>query len=248
VASIESLDSRCLDLLRQDGKDREHRVRAAVDAHAALLFQLELPAGADADGVIDALASEGSDTTGPVGRLCRLLGESGALHTLEVALPGDERRTAQLLAVREAVPVSVNHRIASVQRSGHPQVRKTAADMVVPFEHLPDIVAAYRREMTERALDHAIWGHVSDGNLHVNVLPRNADDVAKGDAAILAFGREVVRVGGSPLAEHGVGRNPQKQALLEMLYGTEGVAAMRATKSALDPDGRLAPGVLWPRA
>jgi D-lactate dehydrogenase (cytochrome) len=149
--------------------------------------------------------------------------------------------------VREAVPVAVNHRVAAVQRSGQTRVRKTAADMIVPFVALPDMLAAYRRVLTERGLDHAIWGHVSDGNLHVNVLPRQDADVESGDAAILELGREVIARGGSPLAEHGTGRNPQKQALLHALYGDDGIAAMRRVKEALDPDGKLAPGVLFPK-
>jgi D-lactate dehydrogenase (cytochrome) len=248
ASAIEFMDARCLELLREEGKDHEHRVRLNVDARAALLFQVELPEESDADRVIDDLATGGSGSGGPVARLCRLLGEAGVLESLEVALPGDERRASPLLGVREAVPLAVNHRVAAAQRSGHPQVRKTAADMIVPMAALSDMLAVYRGELARRGLDHAIWGHISDGNLHVNVIPRNAEDVAAGDAAILELGREVIRRGGSPLAEHGTGRNPQKQALLEMLYGASGLAAMRAVKNALDPEGKLSPGVLWPLA
>ena len=70
-------------------------------------------------------------------------------------------------------------------------------------------------------------------------------DVESGEAAILTFGREVIRLGGSPLAEHGVGRSPVKQQLLLELYGGDGVDAMRRVKRALDPDFKLAPGVLF---
>ena len=54
-------------------------------------------------------------------------------------------------------------------------------------------------------------------------------------------------MGGCPLAEHGVGRNPVKQELLRMLYGDAGVEAMRQLKLSLDPDWKLASGVLFPR-
>ncbi|MNC96859.1 hypothetical protein D3C83_143360 [compost metagenome] len=53
-------------------------------------------------------------------------------------------------------------------------------------------------------------------------------------------------MGGCPLAEHGVGRNPIKQELLRRLYGTAGVYAMRAIKLSLDPHGLLASGVIFP--
>jgi FAD/FMN-containing dehydrogenase len=97
------------------------------------------------------------------------------------------------------------------------------------------------------ALDGAVWGHISDGNLHPNVIPQSAGDVAKGMEAVLAIGREAMRLGGAPLAEHGVGRNRVKQQLLHELYGDSGIAAMRRVKAALDPHWKLAPGVLFPR-
>jgi len=55
----------------------------------------------------------------------------------------------------------------------------------------------------------------------------------------------VVRLGGSPLAEHGVGRSAVKQALLRQLYGDDAIEQMRAIKRALDPEWKLAPGVLF---
>jgi len=105
----------------------------------------------------------------------------------------------------------------------------------------------YRDAFASRGLDFAVWGHISDGNVHPNVLPRSYHDVEEGKNAILEFGREVARLGGCPLAEHGVGRNPVKQALLRGLYGDQGMAEMRAVKQALDPDWKLAPGVIFPR-
>ncbi len=73
------------------------------------------------------------------------------------------------------------------------------------------------------------------------------DDVVKGKETILELGREAARLGGCPLAEHGVGRNPVKQALLQQLYGEAGIDEMRAVKRALDPAWKLAPGVIFGR-
>ena len=47
-----------------------------------------------------------------------------------------------------------------------------------------------------------------------------------------------------PLAEHGVGRSPLKQALLREFYGDTAIGEMRAIKRVLDPGGKLAPGVI----
>ena len=78
------------------------------------------------------------------------------------------------------------------------------------------------------------------------MIPRNEEDVRLGQAAIRECGRTIIAMGGSPLAEHGVGRSPTKQALLRDLYGDEGIEQMRRVKAALDPEWRLAPGVLFP--
>ena len=62
----------------------------------------------------------------------------------------------------------------------------------------------------------------------------------------LAIAHDVVAMGGAPLAEHGVGRSALKQELLRELYGKDGIEQMRQVKRALDPEGKLAAGVLFP--
>ncbi len=177
-----------------------------------------------------------------------MLDRAGVLADTELALPHDRRRAADLLAVREAVPAGVNQRISTAKRTIDARIEKTAGDMVVPFERCGEMMAIYRQGFESRGLDYAIWGHLSDGNVHPNVIARSYDDVVKGKDAMLEFGRHVASLGGCPLAEHGVGRNPVKQALLRQLYGDAGIAEMRAVKHALDPGNRLAPGVIFPKA
>ena len=51
---------------------------------------------------------------------------------------------------------------------------------------MEDRLRVLRRAIFERhALDHAIWGHVSDGNLHPNALPRSRKDMDNARAAQL---------------------------------------------------------------
>lgn len=247
VSAIEHMDRRCIDIVREDGADRRSGVTLAADAGVALFVHVELPAGATAEALYDEVASALSpmapDT--PMTRLCRLLDRHDVLDRTELAMPGDRARLEQLLAVREAAPTGVNRRVGFAKRDVDARIEKTAADMIVPFDALGEMMAIYRDGFAERGLDFAIWGHISDGNLHPNVLPRSYDDVVAGKAAIAAFGREAVRLGGCPLAEHGVGRNAVKQQLLADLYGQAGLADMRAIRDVLDPERRLAPGVLF---
>jgi D-lactate dehydrogenase (cytochrome) len=169
-----------------------------------------------------------------------------ALDDTEVAMPGDRRRAQQFFDLREAVPSAVKQRIGVAKETIDPAIEKTAADMVVPFERFADMLALYHQGYDRRGLDYAIWGHISDGNVHPNVIPRSRAEMNAGREAILEFGRAVIAQGGCPLAEHGVGRSPLKQKLLALLYGERGIAEMQAVKRALDPEWRLSPGVLFP--
>lgn len=249
VAAIEHVDRRCLEILHEDGADRRCDVRVPAGTALALLVQMELPAGtseADAFARIEDSLSAGGERT-VLGRVCRLLHAHGVFDAAEMALPGQARRAEQLIALREAVPAGVNARVGRAQQAIDPRIAKTAADMIVPFERFAEMMDIYRAGFASRGLDFAVWGHISDGNVHPNVLPRAYADVERGKEAILFFGREAARLGGCPLAEHGVGRNPVKQALLRGLYGDAGIEEMRAVKRALDPGWKLAPGVIFPR-
>lgn len=247
VAAVEHMDARCLSLLREDGADRANGVTWPERSSMALLVTLELPAGTTTAHAFDEIgrARESNAPDTPMVRFCRMLDAAGVLDDVEIAVPGDRRRAAQLLALREAVPAGVNQRVGRAKRSIDPRIEKTAADMVVPFDRFAEVLDLYDAEFARRGLDAAVWGHISDGNVHPNVIPRSFADVESGKEAIAVFGREVIRLGGSPLAEHGVGRNRVKQQLLQELYGDAGIEAMRAVKRAIDPDWKLAPGVVF---
>jgi D-lactate dehydrogenase (cytochrome) len=248
ACAIEHMDRRSLEILREDGADRRNNVSIPDGTDLALMVQLELTAETDAAAAFEQIqGSLGSTGDSPLASFCQLLDRAGVLADAELALPHDRRRAADLLAVREAVPAGVNQRISTAKRTIDARIEKTAGDMVVPFDRCAEMMALYREGFASRGLDYAIWGHLSDGNVHPNVIPRSYDDVVKGKEAIFEFGRHVARLGGCPLAEHGVGRNPVKQSLLRQLYGDAGIAEMRAVKQALDPGNRLAPGVIFPR-
>ena len=246
VSAIEHMDARCLALLREDGADRANGFDAA-HVTMALLVTIELPPGTAADQAYDDIgrARERDAPDTPLGRFCRALDTAGVLEDVALAAPGDRARAQQLLAIREAVPDAVNRRIGRAKRTIDERIEKTAADMIVPVDRLDDFLATCDAAFGQRGLDVAVWGHISDGNLHPNVIPRSMADVESGKAAILELGREAIRLGGSPLAEHGVGRNAVKQKLLEELYGREGIDDMRRVKRAIDPEWKLAPGVLF---
>jgi FAD/FMN-containing dehydrogenase len=87
-----------------------------------------------------------------------------------------------------------------------------------------------------------VFGHLGEGNLHVNVL--DADDHA--EQVTEAVLRLVADRAGSISSEHGVGR--AKARWLSLSRSAEEIAAMQRIKNALDPAGTLNPGVLLPHS
>jgi D-lactate dehydrogenase (cytochrome) len=246
VASIEHMDARSLQLVREDGLDRAAGVSLPVDARMALLLGIELPPDTTAREIFEQIGSAREPTAPdtPILRFCTLLNRFDVLDSVEIAVPGDTLRHRQFIALRESVPAAVNARVGRAH-ARDARIEKTAGDLLVSFDQLEAFTSHCAGEMHRRGLDVAIWGHMSDGNIHPNVIPRGYEDVEAGRAALLELGKEAIRRGGVPLAEHGVGRNPIKQRLLLELYGEGGVEEMRRTKRALDPEWKLAPGVIF---
>jgi D-lactate dehydrogenase (cytochrome) len=232
VSAIEYIDGRALAKTPDEAFERAGVVRP-TPASAALLVQIEIP---------------GADDHAALQRLTEVLATCGVDDVPYFAAPGDERGGRRLLELREAVPSAINALVAAAKARVDPQIQKTAADLVVPFERLEESIALFRKSLENRGLDYALWGHASDGNLHPNVVPRSMNDVERGRDAILEMARGVIAMGGAPLAEHGVGRSALKQQLLRELYGDKGIDEMRAVKRALDPTWKLSPGVLFPES
>lgn len=93
-----------------------------------------------------------------------------------------------------------------------------------------------------------IWfGHIGDGNLHINVL--RPDDLA--EDAFIAQCEHVTRLlaatlqrhGGSISAEHGIGL--VKRAYLQSTRGAAEIALMKGVRNVFDPNGILNPGKLF---
>jgi D-lactate dehydrogenase (cytochrome) len=228
VAAVEYIDPPSLAVLPGETFARAQVARPAA-ASGLLLIQVEIDH--DVEPAVEALQ--------------HVLDAEQVDADPVVALPDDPSGAARLFALREAVPAAVNARIGAAQLHDA-AVQKTAGDMIVPFDRLGEWLARCRDEFARRGLEYAIWGHISDGNLHPNVIPASADQAESGRDALREIARTAMAMGGAPLAEHGVGRNPLKQELLRMMYGDAGIERMRATKRALDPTWKLAPGVLFP--
>ena len=118
-------------------------------------------------------------------------------------------------------------------------------DVTLPLAQLAAFCDDVRTVVTSVAPDaHAyLFGHVGDGNVHVNVVGVEGGGIVPDsvDGAVLGL---VAERGGSISAEHGIGT--AKKAFLRLSRSAEEIDAFRAIKSALDPAGILNPNVLLP--
>jgi FAD/FMN-containing dehydrogenase len=178
---------------------------------------------------------------------------------LLVEVDGASDPIPELAAAVEAASALVRDAVLAEEEAGRERLwrlreRQTESVSAEGVPHKLDVavpigrLAAYERDVRDAIAAVAptartyLYGHVLDGNLHVNVLGPPPDDDAV-DGAVL---RLAIEMGGTVSAEHGIG--VAKVGWLEADRGPADVAAMRAIKRALDPDGILNPGVLFPEA
>ena len=167
--------------------------------------------------------------------LADALGGLDGLRDAVVASGAADRR--RLWALREGHTEAVGQ---AVGRDGPP----VKLDVAVPLhalaaalDELPAVLAA-----VSPAARPVLFGHLAEGNVHLNLLGAADDDADGGvTGAVLEL---VARHGGSISAEHGIGR--AKRRWLPLTRGPADLAAMRAVKHALDPLGVLSPGRLLP--
>ncbi len=164
----------------------------------------------------------------PVEELAAVLEEAPQVEDAAVATEGPSRR--RLWQLREAHTEAIN-------AAGVPH----KLDVAVPLPQLASLERGVREIVEDRGqgVRSFLFGHLGDGNLHVNILGVPPDDEELDDAVL----RLVAELGGSISAEHGIGR--AKTRWVHLSRGAADVAAMRAVKTALDPRGLLNPGVLF---
>ncbi len=120
-------------------------------------------------------------------------------------------------------------------------------DCVVPRARLPELMTAIREVCSKHGLTAMSYGHIGDGNVHVNILKMNLGDAewrARIEAATRDLFVRTVALGGMISGEHGVGF--VQKNYLGLALSADVIAMMRQIKTAFDPNGILNPGKIFP--
>lgn len=168
------------------------------------------------------------------------------LQALSSAAEGDG-----LLALDVAMEGSAREKLWAARRALSPALRSIAPgkineDVVVPVSRIPELVAGVQALARRYDLTIVTFGHAGNGNLHVNILyhPDHAEESARAHAALPDVFALVLALGGTLSGEHGIGL--AKREFMAQAFNPATLAAMRAIKAALDPDGILNPGKVLP--
>jgi FAD/FMN-containing dehydrogenase len=144
-------------------------------------------------------------------------------------------QAAELWALREGISESLS-------ATGLPHKN----DISLPISELEAFCAELEAVFTERYPDFEVclFGHIGDGNLHINVMKPDALDKSEFLARTKAADHDMFRLvrahQGSISAEHGIGL--LKKDYLSYSRSPAELSLIRALKSALDPLNLLNPG------
>jgi D-lactate dehydrogenase len=195
---------------------RAHGGDAIPDAGAMLIIEAD---GDEAtlDASVDAIA-----------RAARVDG------LIDIAIAANASEVANLWAARKALSPAL--------RTLSP--KKINEDVVVPVSRIPELIAAMRALSAEHGLPIVCFGHAGNGNIHVNLLPRNADELARAEMCLDAVFETVIRLDGTLSGEHGIGL--AKRDFMPRALDVDALALMRRVRATFDPDRILNPGKLLP--
>lgn len=195
-------------------------VRSLAPAGTAALLLIEV------DGLSEQVAGEATR----VEQACR---DAGATEILRAR---DEAEVQELWRVRRELspslkmitPLKVNH------------------DVVVPKARVPELFALVDQLKARFRLRIPCFGHVGDGNIHVNMMvsPDDEDEMRRAHEAEVELFKGVVALEGSISGEHGIGF--AKAPFLGIELSPETIALMQRIKLAFDPHGILNPGKIFP--
>lgn len=211
------------------------RAMALVSSHLGVappVGSLDDDGASNSDGGAAWLIAEAAARTDPSDELGTAVAELDDL-VVDAAVALEPAARQRLWAFRENVTEAIS-------AAGIPH----KLDVTLPAARLAEFTDGVEAVITAVDPDAQplLFGHLGDGNVHVNVLgPGGAEPADEVDGAVLRY---VAQMGGSISAEHGIGT--AKLAELHLNRTEAELAAFGAIKRALDPAGLLNPNVLLP--
>lgn len=149
-----------------------------------------------------------------------------------------EARLREARRIRHSIPTTMNEKGGRHRDAGG---RKVGTDWAVPYRKLAQAIQTARSLAAARGLeDPVIYGHAGNGHPHQNFIARDARELTTIEEVVEETLKEVLALGGTVAAEHGIGKIKRRWLPLQM--NPIQISMMTAVKRDLDPLGILAPG------
>lgn len=196
-----------------------------VTAHLGTTAPIDLSTG----GVV--VVIECADHTDPMTELLEVLADVDGVAATAIATDGPRRQ--HLLSFRDRITESI---AGASTAAGTPTYKLDVAVPVASIDRVLDVARTAAHRQRARLIP---FGHLAEGNLHLNFLDSSAPNVLA--EAVLPV---VAELGGTISAEHGIGI--AKTPWLHLVRNAGELESLASIKRALDPHGILNPGVLDP--
>jgi glycolate oxidase subunit GlcD len=219
VNAYECLSNACLEVVMH----HRNLSRPFTEAHDQyVLLEVERPESSDAKDKLEAWLGD--------------LFEKGLVE--DAVLAQSPKEAQNLWAMREGISESLANTGLLHKH-----------DISLPIHRLQEFIEKWTQDLATNypGLKPYIFGHIGDGNLHVNLMKPEAMDVAEfrthckeADANMFSW---IQKFEGSVSAEHGIGL--LKKHLLKYTRSETEIELMRSMKKVFDPKGLLNPGKIF---
>lgn len=165
----------------------------------------------------------------------RVMGVVEKFHSGEVLFAESTAQKEELWKIRKNISPAVNWYTLT-----------KSDDVVVPRGNLPKLIAGIKEIGKAYGFNTVCFGHLGDGNLHVNILKENISDEdweSKIPEGIGEIFKLTVSLGGTLSGEHGIGI--AKRPYMPLAMSEVNLNLMRGIKKVFDPKGILNPGKIF---
>ena len=124
--------------------------------------------------------------------------------------------------------------------------KKMSEDVVVPPSEVPNYLESLESINHTSGIKVLGYGHLGDGNIHVNILKMSADEntwQSKKDEIVKVVMEKAISLGGTISGEHGIGITKKKY--MPLVFNSTEIEIMKKIKSVIDPNNILNPGKIF---
>ena len=180
-----------------------------------------------------------------------LIDIDGTEESISHEMPVVENACKESKASKTKVAETVKEREAiwAARRSISPALyniapHKINEDICVPRSKIKEILQKVDQINEHQTIYIANFGHIGDGNIHVNIMYNDDPGQAElAESIVNKVMREVVAVGGTISGEHGIGN--KKSQFMELEISPKEMAIMKRFKNYFDPKGIMNPGKMF---